>query len=298
VNPQQPVDPIRPALKHVVDPKLLSMAPDRNDMPKEFIDNFDVIVVMHVKEWIINNWDKIKDKKVIWRTIGQSTPDYENDLFPYRKEGLKVVRYSKMEANIHNNIGSDMVIPFYKDPSEFKDWNGLNKEVITFAQNMRVRGEHCNFEVFTKIVDGFNAHVYGPNNENAGQLAGGYMSYDEMRQKMRDSRVYIYTGTQPASYTLNLIEAMMTGIPIVAIGPKWGNSLAIAGDTYEIPYIINNAVDGFWSDDIEELRQRVNDLLGDKSLAQRIGRAGRERAIELFGKDMVKEKWQNFFNNL
>lgn len=294
VNPKKPVDPIRPALNHVPDLELMNAAPSRENLPQEFIDKFDAIVVMHKKEWIIDNWPKLRGKNVIWRTIGQSTPEYERALFPLRQDGLKVARYSRREAMITDNIGCDAIIPFYKDPDEFKEWNGRSGEIITFAQNMRDRGEYCNFDTFTKVVDGFPAHVYGPKNENAGPLNGGFMTYDEMRQKMRDASVYIYTGTQPASYTLNLIEAMMTGIPIVALGPKFGNSLNVAGDLYEIPDIITNTVNGFWSDDIDELRKYIKFLLANRDVARRIGTMGRENAIERFGKDNVKAKWKEF----
>jgi glycosyltransferase involved in cell wall biosynthesis len=41
-----------------------------------------------------------------------------------------------------------------------------------------------------------------------------------MRAYLRKIRAYVYTGTQPASYTLGLIEAMMTGVPVVSIGPE------------------------------------------------------------------------------
>ena len=73
VMPWQPVDQIRPPLRHNPDSWLSANAPDRNNIPQEFIDKFDIIIVMHVPEWIINNWDKFKGKRVIWRTIGQST---------------------------------------------------------------------------------------------------------------------------------------------------------------------------------------------------------------------------------
>lgn len=296
IKPFEPVDPIRPALKHVPDEWLMANAPDRNLLSKEFLDKFDVIVVMHVREWIINNWPVLKGRNVIWRTIGQSTPEYERSLWNLRQEGLKIVRYSKREANIEDNIGCDKIIPFYKDPGEFKDWNGLNTEVITFAQDMQHRGEWCGYETFLKIAEGFNAHIYGPNNENSGALDGGKLTYNDMRQKMRDGRVYVYTGTQPASYTLGFIEAMMTGIPVVALGPRLWNTLNLAGDVYEIPDIITNGVNGYWSDSVEDLRRAIQFMLDDRELAKRIGKMGRETAIERFGMDMVKSKWREFFD--
>lgn len=299
IVPQKPVDPIRPALFKEVDQELLSLAPDRDHIPKEFFDRFDVIIIMHKPEWIENNWINMRHKRVIWRTIGQSIPQIERRLMPYRQDGLQVVRYSKREANIPDVIGSDKIIHFYKDPEEFGGYNGLNLEAITFAQNMRDRGQFCNFDVFAEIVQGVNAHVYGPKNENAGELAGTFMTYQEMRQKMRDSRVYIYTGTQPASYTLNFIEALMTGIPVVALGPKYANSLECAGkDTYEIPDFIVNGANGFVSDDIGFLKDKVRELMDNIALARMIGAAGRETALKEFGKENIKNKWMEFlFDN-
>lgn len=292
IDPQKPVDPIRPPLKQKAMAKPLSMAPERNKLTKEFVEPFDAIVVMHVPEWIEENWEQIKHKKVIWRTIGQSNPAIEKRLWKYRQEGLIIFRYSPKESNITDNIGCDQVVRFYKDPEEFKDWNGLNKEVITFAQNMKHRAEFCSWDAFVTVVSGFDARVYGPNNENAMGLNGGFLTYDQMKQKMRDSRVYVYTGTQPASYTLNFIEAQMTGIPIVALGPRYANSMQIAGDTYEIPDIMINASSGFWSDDLGACREYVQKLLDDMNLAKLIGQRGREVAIKYFGKETVKEIWR------
>lgn len=294
LDPTNPVDPIRPALTHTVDPWLIGHAPDRNALTKEFLEYFDTIVVMHVPEWITNNWELIKNKRVIWRTIGQSTPAVEKKLLAYRNLGLNVVRYSPTEQQIEGNIGMDAMIRFYKDPNEFKGYLGSGNEVITFAQNMKHRAEFCNYETWEKIAEGFNARVYGPNNENSGERNGGFLTYEEMRQKYRDARVYIYTGTQPASYTLNFIEALMTGIPVVAIGPTYANSLNIAGNTYEIPQIINNGVNGFWSDNVDELRKYIQALLNDIKLARRIGEMGRYTAIQLFGKEVIKSYWKKF----
>lgn len=298
INPKVPVDPIRPALRHTPDEWCYQHAPDRRFITKEFIDKFDVIIIMHLKEWIIDNWAMFKGKTVIWRTIGQSIPSYERALFPYRQEGMKIVRYSKMEANIEDNIGCDMIIPFYKDPNEFGMWNGQQREIMTLNQDMKARAEYCNYDAFLEIAKDLPVKLYGNKNEASGELNGGFLTYEKMKQKMRDCRGYIYTGTQPASYTLNFIEAMMTGIPIIALGAGHGNSLNIGGDLYEIPDIIQNGVNGFISDDITKIREYINVLLTDNKTAARIGEMGRQTAIERFGKETVKLKWQKLFNNL
>lgn len=294
IDPQNPVDPIRPALTQPVDQEILKVAPDRNHIPKEFFDKFDVIVVMHIPEWIYDNWENMKHKTVIWRSIGQSTPAIEAKMWHYRQQGLKIVRYSPYEAYIPQTAGADAVIRFYKDPDEFKGYTGVQRQVITLAQDMKNRAEFCNYDTFLKIIEGLPAKLYGNRNEASGQLNGGYQTYEGMKQIMRDNRVYVYTGTQPASYTLNFIEALMTGIPVVAIGDQFANSLNIAGNTYEVHSIINNAVNGFVSNDINKLKEYTRRLLDDDKMAKRIGRMGRETAISLFGKETVKAQWAKF----
>lgn len=294
IVPTAPTDPIRPALKHVPDPWLTANAPQKDQLTQEFVDRFDTIVVMHVPEWIIRNWPVIKHKRVIWRSIGQSTTKVEQLLAPFKHEGLEVVRYSPREQFIQGNIGYDAMIRFYKDENEFNHWIGAENQTITFTQNMKHRGEFCNYDTWCEVTKDIKAKVYGPNNEDMGERNGGFMTYEQMKQKMRDARSYLYTGTQPASYTLNFIEAMMTGIPIVAIGPKYANSLKIAGPTYEIHEVITNGINGFWSDDVKELNKYLKALSNDMALARIIGKAGRETAIKHFGKETVKMYWQKF----
>lgn len=294
IDPQNPVDPIRPALTKQVNPDLLKQAPPRDNMPREFIDQFDVIIVMHIPEWIEANWENMKHKRVIWRTIGQSTFAIEARMAKYVAEGLEIIRYSPREREIDGFSGQSNIIRFYKDPSEFGPYTGTDQEIITFAQHMIARGEHCHFDTFQKVTEGFNAHVYGPKNEEAGALNGGFLTYEQMREKMRTARVYFYTGTQPASYTLNFIEAWMSGIPIVAVGPDIGNSLHIIGDTYEIPDLITNGVDGYVSDDYAALRHHLEILYNNPAQATQIGIAGRKKAIEVFGMETIKEQWRQY----
>lgn len=301
VVPTNPADPIRPPLKSHPEAWVIGNAPPRDDMPQEFINQFDTIIVMHVPEWITRNWDKFRGKRVIWRTIGQSTPAIETVMAQYATRGLEIVRYSPREANLEPTAGCTKIIRFYKDPQEFGGWIGAGNEVITFAQDMKHRGEFCNYDAFVEMTRGFNTKIYGPKNELSGELNGGLLAYSEMKQKMRDARVYVYTGTQPASYTLGFIEAMMTGIPIVAIGSGLATSLntqnKIHANLYEIPDIITNAVNGFVTDDIQTARKYIQALLDDPALAKRIGTMGRERAISLFGKDTIQLQWKELLQS-
>ena len=65
-------------------------------LPDEVIDWADVIIVHHFPDrWIGGQWDRIKHKRVIWRTCGQSDPELED--FMGQFDGLQIVRYSPNE---------------------------------------------------------------------------------------------------------------------------------------------------------------------------------------------------------
>ena len=272
----------------------------KTKIPKEFFDNFDVIVIMHDPDVVVENWDRMKHKKVVWRTIGQSTATVENMVRRMRYEGLKIVRMSQKEENIIGFVGSDALIRFYKDPEEWFDWNGKEKRVINFTQTLKGR-TLCHYDSIMKSIEGFPALIYGSGNTNLGSLDGGELPYDLMKGALRDNRMFIYGGTWPSPYTLSLQEAMMSGCPVVAIGSELANAVVPQSerwDYYEIPNIIKNGENGFYSDNINEIRGYLSQLLEDEELAKKISAEGRKTAIRLWGKDRALKEWKSFFDTL
>jgi len=301
VNPASPHDIKRPPIDGTYNESMnrLVVRYSKDNLHPEMIEPYDVIVVQHVPEWITNNWEKIRHKNVIWRTIGQSTSAVEMIMADYRYDGLKVVRYSPKEKNIQMNIGEDAVIRFYKDPEEYKDWNGSVNRVITLGQAIQKRGAFCNYQIFEEATRDFPRIVFGADNDDIGGAWGGQLDYETLKKELRDNRVFFYTGTQPASYTLGFIEAMMTGIPIVSVGNQVGNSLfKNEQNTFEVPEILDNGSCGFVSDDINTLKEKVKMLLDNYDLAKRISISAREKAIQLFGKETIKKQWKEFFESL
>ena len=269
----------------------------RTELPPELIEPFDVIMIMHSPDVLFQNWERIKHKTVIWRSIGQSTAGIERQLEPLVAQGLKIVRYSPMEKNIPNYSGEDAMIRFYKDPDEFKGWKGDDNSLINFTQSLMGRRMFCHYDEIMELIKTFNGKVYGTGNEDLGQFNGGELPYDLMKGKMRDARVYIYGGTWPACYTLSLIEAMMTGIPVVAIGKTLASvpsSNFEQFDFYEVSDIIENGINGFCKNEIPKLYDAIKTMMDDKIYAQKIGNNGRKTAIRLFGKKTIKEQWINY----
>lgn len=267
----------------------------------DFVKKFDMVIVMHLPKWMHVNWPVFQKSgiPIIWRTIGQSIAGNEKEMFPHRSQGMKIIRYSPVEKRIPGYIGEDAVIRFCKDPDEFKDWNGNIKEVVTFGQHMQKRDPATNFKWFEEVTRPLPRRLFGPGSESL-SYGMGKVSYPDLKKAMQDYRSYFYTGTWPASYTLNFMEAMMTGIPMVCIGPAKGHPFGwFPGHRlYEIPDIIKNGVNGFFSDSADELRSFVTELISNDALAAQISAAGRDTAISLFGKEAVKKQWEDFLKTL
>jgi hypothetical protein len=266
----------------------------KDHLTKELVDNFDCVIVMHMPRWVQRNWDVMKHKRVIWRTIGQSLSNTEQTLKQYRDHGMEVVRYSPREATTPGFIGQDALIRFYKDPDDYGPWRGDNNRIITFAQSMKSRGPACNFDFFEQVTRPFPRHLFGPGNGGL-PWSSDKVPFEQLQEELKANRVYFYTGTHPASYTLNFMEAWMTGIPVVALGPQHGNASYFQGhDLYEVHELIDNHSTGFVSDDAAELQSYIQLLMSNEALARIIGDQGRQAAIRHFSKAVIWPAWQDY----
>lgn len=275
--------------------KLASSYPKTN-LPDELIEPFDVLIVMHQPDIIINNWNRIKHKKVIWRSIGQSTPDVEARLKLIRNDGLKIIRYSPNEIFIPSYIGGDALIRFYKDENELKDWNGNSGDVLTFSQSLRGRADHCHYEEIISVINHFDGTVYGPGNDDLGDKNGGSIPHSLQIQKLQEAGVMVYAGTAPAQYTLSFVEAMMVGTPIVAINSRLAN-IIYSFPFYEVENILST-IDGAICNSVEEMIEKTDRILKDRKYAKDLSNKQRSLAIELFGKEKIIKQWENFLNEL
>lgn len=189
------------------------------------IDWADVIIVHHFPEmWIGGQWDAIRDKRVVWRTCGQSDVRLEHEMLRYAREGMQIVRYSHAERSYFSAAGvfagEDDCIYFGKDVDEWTGWRGDAAVVGNLTQHMRQRGDACGYLFWEEATTGLPVRPAGPGSE-AMRGGIGRLDYEAMREYLRSVQAYLYTGTRPASYTLGLIEAQLTGTPIVTMSARY-----------------------------------------------------------------------------
>jgi hypothetical protein len=311
-DPLHPGDPKRPAIPEAQDhPELRAfvhetrVAHEGHDQSYPVIDwaKYDlhpsliewadtVLVDCFPESWIPSNWHRLRGKRVIWRTIGQSGPQTETTMRKYRALGLEIVRYSPRERYAFERIGAfageDTIIRFGKDPADWHGWTGEEVAIGNLTQHdpkPHARDQFTSWDYFTSVTAERPVSFAGPNSEQVGGL--GALTYDEMRRYLRRIRAYVATGTAPASYTLGLLEAMMTGTPTVIMprGEGWTSEHTLFSDLYE-------------ASDFLPLDWTVPTLLGillkSYDVAKAYGEDCRAKALELFAEPVIAGQWATF----
>ena len=279
----------RKRIEHTADPIPGVIDWAKSDLPQEVIDWADIIICHHIEHtWLAGpNWPRIRDKRVIWRTVGQSVENNERIMAPLRADGLQIVRYSPRERNIPHFCGEDALIRFWVDPAEWYGWTGDQRHILNITQHLKSRDPFTNWRAWEQIARNMPRRALGPGSE---ELDGpGTLPLDEMKQELRDARCYLYCGTQPASYTLGLIEAMMTGVPVVSIGPEWHDVFPYGSQLFE-----GYELAGLDCPSVALQRRMLDALLKSPKLAADISREQHKRALDLFGKAKVAAQWASF----
>lgn len=307
-DPSSPTDNKRPALPEV--PYYADLAERceqvrrENDDPgpaidwakgklhPDIIDWADTIIVHHFPErWIGDQWGRIRHKRVIWRTCGQSDPRLETVMAPLRKDGVQIVRYSPAEERAFRRLGmwagQDALIRFGKYPGDYGPYDGSTVAIGNITQDMVNRGEACGLDRWNRITAGLAVQPAGPGSMSLRDGIGA-LSYDEMLDYLRRIRVYLYLGTQPASYTLGLMEAMLSGVPVVPVpwqapGLDW-RWLAELWEANEIVPSVG----------LDDPQDALRYLMRHLDAAVHFGGECRQRAIELFDVATVGAQWRAF----
>lgn len=259
----------------------------------DIIDWADAIIVHHFPDrWIGGQWSRIRHKRVVWRTCGQSNPELERFMSQFTRDGLQVVRYSPREQRHFERrgafAGQDALIRFGKYPADYGPWTGESATVGNLTQDMPARGNACGYGFWMAATAGLPAMPAGKGSE---QMPGGLgvLSYDMALAYLRSQRVYLYTGTTPASYTLGLIEAMLSGVPVVSIDAEsWGDGWDGA-DLFE-----GAAIAGLTAFGPDDARTLLTTILNNQDIAQEFGEEAHKRAIELFGIGTIGPQWKAF----
>ncbi len=168
------------------------------------------------------------------------------------------------------------------DHEFFKPMNVESDETVFTVQNDFINRDYClNYQGWQRIINGFSAKVLG---ETEG-LSKAADSLEHLREEYNKCAVYINTTTESQMPTA-ILEAMACGKPVVSTA------------TCSIPSFIKHGENGFLTNDEEEFRGYIQQLLDNKDLREKIGQSARETVLDVFSEQKYIDSWNKVFRNI
>jgi glycosyltransferase involved in cell wall biosynthesis len=190
--------------------------------------------------------------------------------------------YSKEQWSIN---GESIVIPHGIDTDIFKPNHTEKKpQVLSIVNDWINRDYCCNWQGYVRITNEgkeFPTRIVGKTEG----LSEPTSSVEELVQEYNSSQVFLNTSTYSPIPTV-LLEAMACGCAVVTTA------------TCEIPNVIKNGVNGFMSNDENELRGYCKQLLEDEELRNKMGAEARGTILALFSEEKFIENWNSLFTQV
>ncbi len=164
------------------------------------------------------------------------------------------------------------------DTAEYNSWRGDVRKVLRVGNSLMERDIVLGYSVQDRLLKGLSSIVLGLNPN----IADSYVpkSWEEFKNFMRSHRVYLNTTGHPYEdgYNLAMLESMATGMPVVSIANPSSP--------------IEDNINGYVSSDEGYLRGRIEELLGNRSLAESLGRRARETVMDKFPIESFLRDWK------
>jgi len=192
------------------------------------------------------------------------------------KIGAVAVSVSELKQAAWGVFGP--VIPFFIDTDFFKGYRGENACGLRIANQISKKSLLLDWETHLKIAAGFPVKIAGFNPDMHGVQPT--KNQHELLELYQNCRFYLHTAQNEFEdgYNTASLEAMAAGMPVVC------NSHPSA------PVI--NGVNGFISDNIDDLREGIKQLQADRELAEKLGKAGREFVMENHSLEKYRKAWE------
>jgi len=160
-------------------------------------------------------------------------------------------------------------------------YSGEIKKGIVVINGIVKRGRRLGLDVFEKVRKEIPLDIVGIGSEELGGLG------EINNRKLSDFTSQYRFFFNPIRYTslgLSVCEAMMAGIPIVALA------------TTEMSTTIKNNYSGFIDTNINALIKKMDMLLNDLEKAKELGKGAKETAMEKFNIERFTNDWLETFS--
>ena len=169
------------------------------------------------------------------------------------------------------------------DSNEYRGYSGDIQKVLRVGNMIKERDLMMGHTVQEKILKDIPNMLMGENPTIPESRVS--KNWEELKSNYVSHRLFLNTTVNQYEdgYNLAMLEAMATGMPVVCTG----------NDTSPIV----NGENGFISDDIQYLREKIRFLFENRDEAKRIGQNGRKTVKENFSLEKFVEKWETVIDD-
>jgi hypothetical protein len=147
---------------------------------------------------------------------------------------------------------------------------------VVVVNHLARRGRRLGADVFDAVRGRVPLDLVGMDSQRSGGL--GEIANDRLAAHMARYR-FLFNPIRYTSLGLAVIEAMMVGLPIVALA------------TTELVTVVEDGVSGYLDTDVERLVERMQHLLGTPEEARALGEAARRTAQARFNIERFAAEW-------
>jgi glycosyltransferase involved in cell wall biosynthesis len=194
-----------------------------------------------------------------------------------------ISEYSKDKWRF-NDITNSIVVHHMFNSDLFKPNEPRSNMILSVVNDFKNRDIFCGYSIYQNVVELVGKEHFILVGDNPG-LSNKAKSTEELAEIYSSVQIFLNTSTVSPIPT-SLLEAMSSGCAVVSTA------------TCMIPEIIKNGVNGFISNDEEELAEYIQLLLNDSNLAIRLGEEARKTIINNFHKDRFTKVWEHVFRSI
>ena len=156
-------------------------------------------------------------------------------------------------------------------------WTGELERGLVVINNLATRGRRLGHDVYNHVKTGIPIDLVGMGAQQLGEIPHKDLPAFAARYR------FFFNPIRYTSMGLAVIEAMMLGMPVVALA------------TTEIATVIRDGENGIAHTDVQYLMQRMERLLRDRAHARTLGEAGRKTAQARFSIERFVADWNATF---
>ena len=171
---------------------------------------------------------------------------------------------------IHHSVDSETFKPLAID---------RQPHVLSVVNDYQNRDYCCNYKGWVRITEGLETVLVGEN----GELSSPAPSVQALVEEYNKAQIFLNTSTFSPVPSV-LLEAMACGCAVVSTA------------TCMIPEVIEHGVNGMISNDEEELRGYIDQLLEDEVLRTKLGEEARKTIVAKFSEENFINNWNTVFD--